>query len=236
VKQQTLNFDPETGITAPLRSKEDAHDYRYFPEPDLPPVVITPDFLQHIKSELALLPWTLREHFITAFSLPEYDANLLTEEKERALFFMEMAKHDINYKSGANLIINKILPWCNEQKLEIGQFPVSFKQLSAFIQLIDGGKVSNSNAYQRIFPQLIEQPERSPLEIAKELNLIQTSDEDFLEKIVDEVLAKNPDKVSAYQKGKKGLLGFFVGEVMRQSKGKAEPKTTNALLIKKLEN
>ncbi len=236
VEQQTLNFDPETGITAPLRSKEDAHDYRYFPEPDLPPVVITPDFLQNVKSKLAPLPWALRKHFISEFSLPEYDANLLTEEKETALFFMELAKHDINYKSGANLIINKILPWCNEQKLEIGQFPLVFKQLAAFIQLIDEGKVSNSNAYQRIFPQLIEQPERSPLEIAKELNLIQTADEDFLEKIVDEVLAKNPDKVGAYQKGKKGLLGFFVGEVMRQSKGKAEPKTTNALLIKKLEN
>ncbi len=236
VEQQTLNFDPETGITTPLRSKEDAQDYRYFPEPDLPPVIITPTYLENIKSDLAPLPWALHEHLITQFSLPEYDVNLLTEEKATALFFLELAKHDTNYKAISNLIINKILPWCQEQKLEIEQFPVGFKQLATFIQLIEEGKVSNSNAYQRIFPQLTAQPERSALEIAQELNLIQTSDEDFLEKIVDEVLAKNPTKVAEYQKGKKGLLGFFVGEVMRQSKGKAEPKITNALLIKKLDS
>lgn len=236
VEQQTLNFDPETGVTTPLRSKEDAHDYRYFPEPDLPPVVITPDFLHRIKATLAPLPWSLYQRFTTEFSLPAYDANLLTEEKATALFFLELTKHTKNFKAASNLIINKILPWCNETKLEITRFPVDYKSLAAFIQLIDEDKVSNSSAYQRVFPQLIEQPERSPLEIAKELNLIQTADEDFLEKIVDTVLANNPDKVSAYRKGKKGLLGFFVGEVMRQSKGKAEPKTTNALLIKKLES
>ncbi|MBK7871771.1 MAG: Asp-tRNA(Asn)/Glu-tRNA(Gln) amidotransferase subunit GatB [Saprospiraceae bacterium] len=236
VEQQTLNFDPETGVTAPLRSKEDAQDYRYFPEPDLPPVIITPAYLENVKLNLVSLPWALRERLINEFSLPEYDINLLTEEKTTALFFLEFAKYDTNYKAISNLIINKILPWCQDQKLEIGKFPVGFKQLAAFIKLIDEGKVSNSNAYQRIFPQLTEQPERSPLEIAQALNLIQTSDEDFLEKIVDEVLAKNPTKVIEYQKGKKGLLGFFVGEVMRQSKGKAEPKMTNALLIKKLGN
>ncbi len=235
VAQQTLNFDPETGITTPLRSKEDAQDYRYFPEPDLPPVIITPEYLEHVKASLVPLPWSLRERFINEFSLPEYDVNLLTEEKTTALFFLELAKHDTNYKAMSNLIINKILPWCQERKLEIGKFPVDFDKLAAFVQLIDQGKVSNSNAYQRIFPQLIEQPERSPLEIAQQLNLIQTSDENFLEQITDEVLAKNPAKVAEYQKGKKGLLGFFVGEVMRASKGKAEPKMTNALLIKKLE-
>ncbi len=235
VVQQTLNFDPETGITTPLRSKEDAHDYRYFPEPDLPPVVITPQQLEQILAELPPLPWALRAGLRTEYALPEYDTQLLTEEKAVAQFFLALAQCTTRYKAAANLIINKILPWCQEQKITIEQFPVAHEALAAFIELIDAGQVSNSNAYQRIFPQLIEQPARSPLAIAQDLNLLQTADEDFLESIVDAVIAKNPDKVAAYRKGKKGLLGFFVGEVMRQSKGKAEPKITNALLVKKLE-
>lgn len=235
VVQQTLNFDPETGITTPLRSKEDAHDYRYFPEPDLPPVLITPQQLEQIRAELPPLPWALRASLRTEYALPEYDTQLLTEEKAVAQFFLALAQSTTQYKAAANLMINKILPWCQEQKIAIEQFPVGHEALAAFIELIDTGQVSNSNAYQRIFPQLIEQPARSPLAIAQDLNLLQTADEDFLESIVDAVIAKNPDKVAAYRKGKKGLLGFFVGEVMRQSKGKAEPKITNALLVKKLE-
>lgn len=234
VEQQTLNFDPETGVTSPLRSKEDAHDYRYFPEPDLPPVVLAPDYIEKVKQKLAPLPWKLYERFVTEFELSDYDANLLTEEKATALFFLDLCAHTENYKAAANLIINKILPTCSELNISIEKFPVSHEQLADFIQLIDDGKVSNSNAYQRIFPQLIEQPEHSPLEIAKALNLIQTADADFLETLIDEVLAANPDKVEKFRKGKKGLLGFFVGEVMRRSKGKAEPKATNTLLNKKL--
>lgn len=234
VEQQTLNFDPETGVTSPLRSKEDAHDYRYFPEPDLPPVVLKPDYIEEIRQNLAPLPWKLYDRFVAAVELSDYDANLLTEEKPTALFFLDLCEHTENYKAAANLIINKLLPTCSELNISIDSFPVSHAQLAAFIQLIDDGKVSNSNAYQRVFPQLIEQPERSPLEIAKALNLIQTADTDFLETLIDEVLAANPDKVAQFRKGKKGLLGFFVGEVMRRSKGKAEPKATNVLLNKKL--
>ena len=131
-------------------------------------------------------------------------------------------------------MINKISPWLSEEKLDIKDFPISHIQLGALIQLIDDGKVSNTVAYQRIFPELLKSP-KMPLEIAKALNLIQSNDADFLEKLVDEVLAKNPDKVKAYQKGKKGLIGFFMGAVMKASKGKAEPKSTNALLTKKLQ-
>lgn len=235
VEQQTLNFDPETGVTSPLRSKEDAHDYRYFPEPDLPPVVITPEHLDAVRQALAPLPWALRLHFVTEFELSDYDANLLTEEKAVALFYLNLCKQTSNYKAAANLIINKILPTCSELGISIDVFPISLGQLAAFIQLIDEGTVSNSNAYQRIFPQLLEHPERTPLEIAKDLNLIQSADEDFLEKIIDEVLAANAGKVEQFRKGKKGLLGFFVGEVMRRSKGKAEPKATNVMLNKKLQ-
>lgn len=234
VEQQTLHFDPETGITSPLRSKEDAHDYRYFPEPDLPPVVILPEYLEAIQLSLPALPWQLVEQFTTEYGLSDYDAHLLTEQKETASFFIELCNKTTNYKASANLIINKILPYLKENNLVISQFPNSFKTLADFIQLIDSEKVSSSNAYQRIFPELIAQPDRSPEDIAKDLNLIQTDDTDFLIKIVEDIITKYPEKVKEYQKGKKGLLGFFVGEVMKQSKGKAEPKKTNALLLERL--
>ena len=234
VAQQTLNFDPASGTTAPLREKEDAHDYRYFPEPDLPPVVITDSFIQSVQDNLAPLPWKLREDFMKKYRLPEYDANLLTEEKKTAEFFLQLVDHTSNFKAASNLIINKITPYCKQEGQSILDFPIPHPTLAAFIQLIDEGKVSNTNAYEQILPKLIESPQTSPQEWAEKLNLIQTSDTGFLEQLIEDTLAQNPDKVAAYRKGKKGLLGFFMGQVMRASKGKAEPKTTTELLKKKL--
>ena len=235
VKQQTLNFDPATGVTAPLREKEDAHDYRYFPEPDLPPIVLASDYLEGIKTQMPPLPADLYQQFTTTYQLSDYDANLLTEEKATALFFIGFSKHTENKTAAAKLIINKILPYCQAEKIDIDAFPVSFERLAGFIQLIDEGQVSSALAYQRIFPVLIESKE-SALDIAKKLNLIQSKDTDFLEALVDEVINQFPGKVAAYKKGKKGLLGFFMGEVMKKSKGKAEPRTTNQLIREKLED
>ncbi len=242
VEQNTLNFDPTTGKTTPLRSKENAHDYRYFPDPDLPPVVITPSFLEKIKRELPALPWEARRELKEKYGLPEYDVNFLTEEisvfNYTKMFFSEI--ENLNpppqYKTVSNLIINKILPSANELKIELTDYPLTINQLSEFLNLIDSGKVSNSAAYQMLFPALLENPSVSAVELAEKLNLFQNSDSDFLEKIVQEVIEKNPQKVSEYQKGKKGLLGFFMGEVMRASKGKAEPKMTNTLVLKALES
>ena len=196
VAQQTLNFDPETGVTAPLRSKEDAHDYRYFPEPDLPQVVILPEYLEAIKFSLPALPWELVEQFTTEYELSDYDANLLTEEKETALYFQQLCNFTSNYKAVANLIINKILPWCKETKLEIEKLPIQYQQLADFIHLIDSEKVSNSNAYQRIFPELLLHPDQSPEALAQQLNLIQSADTDFLSHIIEQVLTQYPDKVT----------------------------------------
>lgn len=234
VKQQTLNFDPETGVTSPLREKEDAHDYRYFPEPDLPPVTFTADYLDQIRQAMPALPWERRQQLTTAYQLPEYDTELLTEERATVEFFVGLAEHTSNAKAAANLIINKILPWCNENKTALEDFPLNFETIAAFIALIDEGKVSNTTAYQRLFPELIDRPDKPPLALAQELQLVQTADTGALEAWVDQVIAANPDKVKAYKSGKKGLLGFFMGEVMRLSKGKAEPKSTSALLEEKL--
>jgi aspartyl-tRNA(Asn)/glutamyl-tRNA(Gln) amidotransferase subunit B len=131
-------------------------------------------------------------------------------------------------------MINKLVPHCQEHQLEISNFPVSATQLADFIRLIDEGKVSNTIAYQRLFPALVAQPKESPSSLAEQLNLLQSSDADFLEGIAKQVLADFPDKVAAYQKGKKGLLGFFMGQLMKRSKGKADPKAGNELLRKLL--
>ena len=235
IHQQTLNFDPVTGETSPLRTKENAHDYRYFPDPDLPPVVISKEMIAELIAAMPPLPQQLKQQFLSEFELSDYHASLLTEEKNTALFFLKLAKETKHYKAAANLIINKINPYLQENQLEIENFAIPCQHLSTFLQLIEDGKVNHSTAYQKLFPAMIHQPSQSPDQLAKSLNLIQSSDEDFLEKLVAEAVAKYPDKVKAYQKGKKGLIGFFMGEVMKSSKGKAEPKKTNALLREALE-
>lgn len=234
VEQQTLNFDPSTGATTPLRDKEDAHDYRYFPEPDLPPVALTPEYVEGIRRSLPELPWELYRRFQEDYGLPAYDARLLTQEQPTALFFLGLCEHTPNFKAASNLIINKVAPWCNESGAGIVDFPVSYPQLAAFIRMIDEGQAASAAAYQHIFPVLAENPGLPPLEIARSLNLIQSSDEGLLEKLADEALANNPEEVERYRKGKKGLMGFFMGEVMKASEGKADPKVVSALLRKKL--
>ncbi|MBK8562158.1 MAG: Asp-tRNA(Asn)/Glu-tRNA(Gln) amidotransferase subunit GatB [Saprospiraceae bacterium] len=238
ITRSTLNFNPATGTTSPMRDKESAHDYRYFPDPDLPPVVFTQQWVDEVLAQLPVLPKAMHDKFVNEFGLSEYDAKLLTQERETALFFEKTAKvcasQGVSGKSVANLFINKISPWLSEANSEIVDFPVSPERLADYLQLIETGQVSASIANQRIFPELVKSPHTPPLELAQKLNLLQSSDSDFLEKIVDEVLAANPDKVAEYRKGKKGLIGFFMGEVMRASKGKAEPKGANEVVVRKL--
>jgi aspartyl-tRNA(Asn)/glutamyl-tRNA(Gln) amidotransferase subunit B len=235
VRQQTLNFDPVSGATSPLRDKEDAHDYRYFPEPDLPPISLDESYVSKIREHLPALPWELYERLQQEYGLSDYDANLITTERASAEYFLQLTALAPAPKSVANLMINKLLPYCQEEQIDIDQFPVSIPTLGQFLQLIEEGQVSNTVAYQNLLPELIKHPNQSPLELAKSLQLIQNKDEDFLAQLVDEVIAGNPDKVKAYQNGKKGLLGFFMGEVMKRSKGQAEPKATNNLLRARLE-
>ncbi|MEY3368672.1 MAG: hypothetical protein RI973_1827 [Bacteroidota bacterium] len=235
VTRETLNFNPATGVTTPMRDKESANDYRYFPDPDLPPVVLTPAWVDNIKETLPPLPWVLHQQLTEEYQLPEYEAGLLTAEKGTALFFLELVRHSPHHRAAANLIINKINPYLAETGISAADFPLSMAHLAELLQLIEAGQVSVSAAYQRLLAEMLQQPSASPGELARQLNLIQTADTDFLEKLVDEVIQAQPGKVAEYRKGKKGLLGFFMGEVMRASGGKAEPRATTALLQKKLE-
>ncbi|MCB0637208.1 MAG: Asp-tRNA(Asn)/Glu-tRNA(Gln) amidotransferase subunit GatB [Lewinella sp.] len=235
VEQETLNFDPVTGVTSPLRSKEDAHDYRYFPEPDLLPVNVSEEQLAALAASQPKLPWVWLDELQTTNGLSTYDAELLTSTRTLAEFFEAMTTHTDDYKAIANLLINKVAPWCKEQGLEPADFPVAPGALAAFLQLIKDGQVSNSIAYQELFPRLLEQPTVAPAALAKAHNLIQETDTDWLAQLADEVIAAFPDKAAAYRKGKKGLIGFFMGETMKRSQGKAEPKQMNELLRERLE-
>jgi aspartyl-tRNA(Asn)/glutamyl-tRNA(Gln) amidotransferase subunit B len=234
VERQTLNFDPNTGTTSPLRSKEDANDYRYFPEPDLPPVVIEPAYLQAIKEKMPLLPEILYQQLCHEYGINQKDVLTIIEEKSVAMFFIAFCEITKHKKSAANLMINKIKPFLTEKGIAIEHLNVSFSQLDAFLQLIEDGKVSNTVAYQKIFPQLVNNENETPLAIAERLNLLQSNDDDFIATVCKEVVARYPEKVTEYQKGKKGLIAFFMGEVMKLSKGKAEPKSATALLTELL--
>ncbi|MEM1220066.1 MAG: Asp-tRNA(Asn)/Glu-tRNA(Gln) amidotransferase subunit GatB [Bacteroidota bacterium] len=235
IVQETRQFHPESGSTSSMRTKENAHDYRYFPEPDLPPLALSEEELQRIKAELPTLPWAWRSKLAEQYQLSTYDAGILTAQAETILFFEELAANYPNPKSVANLVINKILPWQQETQKALSDFPIPTKALWSFLDLVKNNRVSHSAAYQQLFPALLQDPAQRPAELAETLNLWQEADSNALQEMVLQVLAAHPDKVKAYQKGKKGLLGFFMGQVMQASKGKADPQQTNALLQGELE-
>ncbi|THH41857.1 Asp-tRNA(Asn)/Glu-tRNA(Gln) amidotransferase subunit GatB [Neolewinella litorea] len=229
VVQQTRQFDPETGTTAALRTKEDAHDYRYFPDPDLPPVVLTEAFIEQLRSEIGTLPWEAYDRLI-ALGLDADDAALISEDRTRYETFLRYAEASPAVPELAKLWVNRVLPLT--QDAEPGLEPGGFHALQA---LIAEGRVSAANAASRLLPDLLERP-GDPEARASELGLIQNTDTDFLTGIAREVVAANPQQVTAYRKGKKGLIGFFMGEVMKKSQGAAEPKETQALLRTLLED
>ena len=236
VIQQTRSFDANNGTTFAMRAKEDANDYRYFADPDLTPFNISDSFLEEIKKTIPALPEELIAKYTTALMLPEYDARVICDDKETSDFFEKIITQTSNYKAAANWLIGPIKSYLNENNLLIKNFTVSAETLGQLIKLVDQGKVNFSVASTKILPLLIKDENKNPLEVATELNLVQSSDFDEVLIWVEEVLAKMPDKVSEYKKGKKGLIGLFVGEVKKLSKGKADPKLTNELLLQKLNN
>lgn len=231
---ETRTFDADNGTTSGMRTKEELNDYRYFPEPDLSPVVISEEWLQSIQSSMPTLPRDLYKKFVEEYGLPDYDASFLTESKELALWFDDLCRETSQYKAASNWMMGPIKSYLNETAIHIQDFPVTMKTLAALLALIDGGKVSSSIASQKIFPELLKSPKSSPLEIAQKLNLIQESDESSLKPIIEEVLVENSKKVAEYRSGKKGLTGFFMGQVMRKSNGKADPKVATKILTELL--
>ena len=217
-----------------MRHKEEANDYRYFAEPDLQPVIVTQEYIEKIKKTLPLLPKELFVKFTKDFGLSDYDANILIEEKEIALYFLEITKHNKNYKTSANFVNGPIKAYLNEFTKNISEFTISPKRISNLINLIDDGKISNSVATSKVFPEMLKS-ELSALDISKNNNWIQDSNTDSLSEFVKQAIAKYPDKVKEYKSGKKGLIGLFMGEIMKLSRGKADPKLANKLVREELE-
>jgi aspartyl-tRNA(Asn)/glutamyl-tRNA(Gln) amidotransferase subunit B len=235
VQQETRNFDAAKGQTILMRSKEDAHDYRYFNEPDLQPVLVLEDYINGVKSKMPALPNELVDKYINTLKLSEYDAYVLTENKQMALYFEDLIAHTNNYKAAANWMMGAIKSYLNDKAIDIADFPVSASKIANCIAMVDEGKISNTVAAQNIFPALIENPNADPLELARTNNWLQESDSDALLEIVKEAISKYPEKVAEYKSGKKGLLGLFMGEVMKLSRGKADPKVATKLVADELE-
>jgi len=235
IYQETRNFDAVSGETRAMRSKEMAHDYRYFPEPDLPPLIVTEDYVNRVKSELPELPEALFKKYTDTYGLPEYDAYWITDDKATVKYFEDIIQHTTDYKAAANWMMGKIRSYLNEKGLHIENFPLGGAKIGEIIALVKEGRVSNTVAAENIFPALLENPSQTALSVAERDNLIQQSDEGALSAWVDAALAKFPDKVAEYKGGKKGVMGLFMGEVMKLSGGKADPKVATRILGEKLE-
>lgn len=231
---QSRSFDAATGTTAAMRSKEGLNDYRYFSDPDLSTLHISDACLASISGQMPSLPNELYNKYVKEFGLSAYDAEVLTETKEIARYFEELCSRTANYKGASNWIMGPIKSYLNEMALQIDQFPISSNVMAEVIKLVQEGKLSFSAASQRLFPVLVKNVDKNPLSLAEEMNLLQDSNADSLEVLIDEVLGDFPEKVAAYKSGKKGLIGMFMGEVMKRSNDKADPKVTSQLLGKKL--
>jgi aspartyl-tRNA(Asn)/glutamyl-tRNA(Gln) amidotransferase subunit B len=236
IDQNTLDFDAHTGETSVLRSKEMANDYRYFPDPDLPPLVITEAYVDNIRKEMPALPTELYMKYTTELELSSYDASVITADKELAHYFEALIKLTTHYKSAANWLMGAVKSYLNEHSMNIQDFKLSPAHLAGLIALVDSNKVSNSVAVHKIFPVLVNHPEKTAEQLANELNLVIEEGAVDVQGFIKATLANHPDKVKEYHNGKKGVLGLFMGEIMKQSKGKIDPKKTNQLLIDILES
>ena len=231
--QQTRSFDASNDTTFSIRDKEDANDYRYFADPDLAPFHLTESFVEDIRKDLPALPLQLIQQFQESFGLTEYDANNLCADKSTADYFLEVSKYSTQYKAIANWMLGPIKQQLNETAKDFSTLLLLPQTLAELIAIVEAGKVNFSVASSKILPELLN-GNNSPLAIAEAMNLLQVSDTKELESWIDEALEGMPDKVAEYKRGKKGLIGLFVGEIKKISKGKADPKMVTTLLQEKL--
>lgn len=234
VKQQTRSYDAASETTFSLRSKEEANDYRYFPEPDLPPFSISDQQIESIRSSMPELPLALEKRLVNQFSLTFEAAGVIAGDRNTASYFEEIIKHTHHFRATSNWIIGPVKSFLNENNIEIDKFPIDAPTMAKLVDITEEGKVSFGIAAARIFPELVGSPAKDPLMVAKDLNLLQVKNDDILQQWVDEVLSSMPEKVTEYKKGKKNLTGLFAGEVKKKSKGKADMQAVIQLLNQKL--
>ncbi len=232
VNQETRLWDVEKGVTATMRSKEEAHDYRYFPDPDLVPLSLSVEWIEELRQTVPELPAVRQKRFVSEYGLPEYDTGVLTVSKPLADYFEFCVKLFNQPKAVSNWVMGELLRELNNSGTAVSDSPVSPERLVSLLKLVDNGTISLKVA-REIFPELYAS-KMSPEQIVQEKGLTQVSDEGALGKIIDEVIAKNPAQVAQYRSGKEQVFGFFVGQVMKGSGGKANPGKVNELLKKKL--
>ena len=231
IDQETRSFDAKKNKTISMISKEDAHDYRYFPDPDLLPLEVSDEFVEQLKSEIPELPDEKKKRFLEKFNLSPYEANILVSEIETSKYFEEVIK-DADVKLATNWITGELFSLLNTKNLEISKSPISAKNLSKLINLIKDGTISGKIA-KTVF-DLMADGDQNPQKIIEEKDLKQQSDPKELEKLIEKVITDNPEKVKEYKSGKEKLFGFFVGQIMKSSGGKANPQLVNDILKKKL--
>lgn len=235
VSQETRGFDALKGITISMRSKEAANDYRYFPEPDLQPLFVDQPQIDAVKNEMPALPRELYLKYTEEFGLSEYDATNLVDNKYIALYFEEVLVSTKHIKTAANFLMGEVKGYLNQRAIEITEFPLKPVVIAELVNLIEGGKVSYSIASNKVFPALFEHSNITVLEVATLLNVIQDSDEGSIANYVKQVLESNPTEVQRYIAGEKQLVGFLMGQLMKVSQGKADPKQANPMLRKMLD-
>lgn len=231
--QSTLNFDADAGTTSPMRSKEEANDYRYFPDPDLPPIIITDEWLAHVKTMMPALPKQIMDQLIRDLGISRPDASMLADDADLLDYFYKASAVTENKKSVVNWLTGPIRAILAEQQITIKYFSVSAAQLAQIINLVDDKKITQQIAIQQLIPN-IKNEQEAVEDLAISMNLLIAEDSDELESFVDQVLERLMPQVEAYKKGKKGVLGLFVGEVMKLAKGKADPQKVNATILEKL--
>lgn len=230
IDMQTRTFDATSGTTALMRSKEEAHDYRYFPEPDLQPLFVSQEYIDSVDASMPPLPNDLYRKYTGEYQLSDYDASNLTDNKSIALFFEEIIGSTNNYKAAANWVMGSVKSYLNQQALEIDDFPLAPEQIASIIELIDSGKILASTASQRLFPALIDAPDASPQQLAEQNQWIVQNDSNELKETVLRVLESNPAEFERLKNGEQKLIGFFMGQIMRETKGSSDPQTVTKII------
>lgn len=230
ILSETRTFDATSGKTYGMRTKEELNDYRYFPDPDLSPLEISEEWMNALRSQMPELPNELAVRLINEYGLPAYDAQVLTETKEIASFFLSVSRYSTHYKIISNWIMGPVKSFLNEQNVPMDQFPISARALAELIDLIQDGNISHATASKEIFPALLKDNKISIEEYIQQKDLSKDIHASHIRDIIKTVLSNHPEQVDAYKKGKRGLLGMFMGEVMKQTKGKADPKLTSELI------
>ena len=232
VIQETRLWDDSQGVTHPMRSKEEAHDYRYFPDPDLVPLVISEEWIEEVRKTIPELPLSKRERFVKEYDIPPYDAGVLAASRDIADFYEETVKHSGKPKIASNWIMGDILGHLKEDKKDIKDSPVTHEALAKMINLIEDGTISGKIA-KEVFEEMWKTG-KQPKEIIEEKGLVQITDTGALETAIGKILEANPAQLEQYKQGKEKVFGYFVGQVMKATKGKANPKLVNEILRKKL--